>query len=301
MELSIRAELDELLTGVETSINTLKSILLLDGIVEDFVTWSIEKKQNNRIVTSQSTLSSAINTYSDFECVAPDNTKEVTIYPGYIVLDQNKVDMLTLNNAVQAVNIAKTNLKLFLKANNKPKKVTLTKGPKVKLNPILFEAYPMKNPTQIFREVKLLNKPVTKAHVTWVRKQRYDRHSLDSATRIAIYNIDKPPAFRFSSAQWRARTELLISKLSSMPISTEIMRIKPAPHTPQVAVKHPGNKQWNKLHGSLPILMLTDGSPVQLTASLTDLYNATLIDEEKLAGLGWKSICSELGFYVKAS
>lgn len=299
MEPSQRIQLDLLLSAVEMSIGKLKDSLLIEGVVKDFASWSIEKDRDERLVVPHANLLTAINSFSDLDCISPVNTKDVAIYPGYIVLDRVKAEFLSIPLLVDDVNHAKKMLRLFLNDINKPKKVTLPKGPVVKLNPALFEAYPMKNPSHIFREIKLLQEPVEKIHIKWVRKQRYDKHTADSAARIALYNIDKPPAFKFSSENWRCRMEALIDTFNSMPHNIEIKRIKPAPFTPQVGMKLFGCKEWAKFHGSLPILIFAHSESVLLTSGLSNLCEAEKINSEQLAAMGWGVICSELGFYTK--
>lgn len=296
MELSIRDSLDKHMNSLDSLLKKLDEALLVEGVISQYITYSIKKDKDLRSVSQHSNVVSSIKAYTDLECLKPDSTKDVTLYPGYIVID--KAHFSTIASLVSQVNAAKRSIHMFLKVNNKPKLVTLSKGPTVKLNPILFEAYPMKNPAHILREIKMPDAAVSKAHFKWTRKQRYDKHTIESAKNIAIYNLDKPPALKFSSLQWRLRMEKTIAKLNSMAESTVLTRIKPAPYTPQLAIKHTDKKSWDKYHSSLPLLLCSDGN-IELTAPLCDLQLTTAINDVELKGLGWKPICCDLGFYLR--
>ena len=298
MDLSVRHELDNLIYKIESSITALKSALMGDGVVAEHCVYSVKRQGNSRVVDQLSSLKSAVDVYSDFECIAPDNSKETSIYPGYIAL--NRCDEIDDIRALTSeINTHKQSLKTFLELHNKPTKVRLLSGPQVKVNPLLFEAYPMKNLIQIFREIKMFsNNSAEMLHMKWTRKQRYDKHSIDSALRIVAYNYDKPPALEYSSNAWQNKLVALKERLENLSVKTEIKRIKPAPSIPQIGVKFEGSKTWNKFHGSLPLIVITDDQ-LKVTAGLSDLPNEMAIDNEKLLELGWVALNEDLGFYLK--
>ncbi|MAD75959.1 MAG: hypothetical protein CML20_14425 [Rheinheimera sp.] len=300
MELSLKLELDTLLCAITEKTEQLERTLSLSGVVEDYLVYKVEKQRENRLVSIIDGLECSLRVFSDFNCIAPDNTKETSLYPGYVALNNQKALSEGVGEIILAVNNAKKELKEFLDKHNKPKAIVLTQGPKVKLNPILYESYPMKSPVQIFRSVKLLQPEINMVHFKWVRKQRYDNLTIDSAKRIALYNIDKPPALRYTTSRWGSHVQSVIDKLDSLPPSTKLKRIKPAPYTPQVALRIKETGRWQKLHGSLPVLLYCEGKEqIKLTAGLTDLNELDLMNADGLTDLGWQTICPELGFYKK--
>jgi hypothetical protein len=298
MDLSLKSELDDLFENIKKQTSTLQNKLLQSGAVEDFTIYKVSKKQGGREVVEINTLKEALAVYSDYECVAPDSSKESSLFPGYIALNKDKVTQEGFDEIVANINLAKKQFKSFLDEHNKPKAIMLSQGPKVKLNPILYEAYPMKSPVQIFRMVKYFEPVINMIHFKWVRKQRYDNLTAESAVRIAIFNIDKPPALQYSSAAWRSKMNDLIDKLTALPPDVKLKRIKPAPYTPQLALRITDSGRWQKLHGALPVLVNCESAEqLKLTAGLDDLHEVKILDADGLANLGWKAICSELGFY----
>lgn len=299
MDLSLRLELDCLYSNIESSIALLTSALMKDSVVDKYCVYKVEKKRRARVVEQITSMRSAADVFSDFECISPDNSKETSIYPGYFALKQDgPID--EIGSIVSLINENKRSLKSFLDKHNKPKEVHLSSGPQVKLNPLMFEAHPMKNPSQIFREIKMFNSHARMLHMKWTRKQRYDKHSIDSALRIIAYNFDKPPALKYSTNQWQMKLTELKAHLECLPVNTEIKRIKPSPSIPQVGVKFDGSASWSKFHGSLPLIFITDGS-LNVTAGLSDLLDEMVIDNEKLLDLGWVPLSEELGFYLRSS
>ncbi|MEJ6534152.1 DNA replication terminus site-binding protein [Pseudoalteromonas lipolytica] len=297
MDLSLRLELDCLYSNIESSIALLTSALMKDCVVDKYCVYKVEKKRGARVVEQITSMRSAADVFSDFECISPDNSKETSIYPGYFALKQDgPID--EISSIVSLINDNKRALKSFLDKHNRPKEVHLSSGPQVKLNPLMFEAHPMKNPNQIFRELKMFNSKARMLHMKWTRKQRYDKHSIDSALRIIAYNFDKPPVLKYSTSQWQMILTELKAHLECLPVSTEIKRIKPAPSIPQIGVKFEGSASWSKFHGSLPLIFTTDGS-LNVTAGLSDLMNEMVIDNEKLLELGWVPLNEELGFYLR--
>lgn len=295
MELSVRYELDELLYRIESAVSALRSMLLKEGVVSDHCVYSVEKKGASRKVEKLHSLRSAVGVFSDFECIAPDNSKETSVYPGYIALSDQPGTADELKAIVAEINASKQALKAYLDSHNKPKRISVNGGPQIKVNPLLFDTFPMKNPTQIFREVKLLSPVVDMFHVKWRRKQRYDKHTIDSALRIVAFNFDKPPALKYSTRTWQNKMVKLKEKLDSLPVNIDIKRIKPAPPTAQAAVRFKEGSLWGKHHGSLPIIF-TASKGFKVTSELNDL---TKIDSEMLKELGWTALDPDLGFYFK--
>lgn len=300
MELSLKIELDQLFSNIINHTDTLQSTLLGTNAIERYVVYKVTKKQGARSVSLIEPLEKAIKVYSDYECISPDSTKETSLYPGFIALKSEVALKEGISEIVTTINTAKSDFKAFLDKYNKPKAIVLSQGPKVKLNPILYEAYPMKSPAQIFRCIKLFDPVVNMVHFKWVRKQRYDNLTAESATRIALYNIDKPPALDYSSSAWRSKVESVIERLTKLPADTKLKRIKPAPHTPQIALRIQETSRWQKLHGSLPVILNIESiEQLKLTSELTDLNDLNFMDQRGLDKLGWKPISTELGFYMK--
>jgi hypothetical protein len=252
------------------------------------------------LVSEQISLTKAVDSFSEFDCISPDNSKEVSLYPGFIALEQSKLESLGIDEIINKINQCKSSLELFLQFYNKPKQIALVSGPVVKVNPILFEAYPMVNPAQLLRKVQLISSPVEKVHFKWQKRQRYDKKSIEEAINIAKFNMDKPPALEYSTQLWSNKIHQLIEQLDSLEPSMVITRIKPSPYTPQVAVKLEGIKSWSKYHGSMPLILpVNNSAPLIQTSELTDLVDGKKVDSAELESLGWIVISKELGFYYR--
>ncbi len=107
MDLSLKSELDDLFENIKKQTSTLQNKLLQSGAVEDFTIYKVSKKQGGREVVEINTLKEALAVYSDYECVAPDSSKESSLFPGYIALNKDKVTQEGFDEIVANINLAK--------------------------------------------------------------------------------------------------------------------------------------------------------------------------------------------------